>query len=269
MVESAAEQRMAATEQPHSALVAQVREYWNANVHAWKVARFEPGSREFFEETEAYRFEKLHYLPRLVDFNSYSGKRLLDVGCGLGNDLARFAAAGADVVGIDLAERAIELARANFQQRNLVGRFHVMNGETLEFPDNSFDLVYCHTVLHFTPGPRKLVQEIHRVMKPDGEAIIMTINRRSWLTLLQLAMKVETDYLDAPVFNSFTIREFRELLTPFSNVRIVPERFPVRTKVHHGLKATLFNSLFVDVFNALPKTWVKWTGHHLLAFGTK
>ena len=91
-----------------------VRKFWNNHIHDWKVARSAAGTKEFFEEIEAYRFEKLNYLPRLVDFNGYSGKRVLDVGCGVGNDLSRFAKGGAQVVGVDLAERSIDLARRNF-----------------------------------------------------------------------------------------------------------------------------------------------------------
>lgn len=250
-------------------LLSAVRDYWNGHIHDWKVARAPAGSKEFFEEIEAYRYEKLAYLPRLVNFAGYAGKRVLDVGCGVGNDLSRFARHGAAVVGVDLAERSIELARDNFRQRGLAGGFYVMNGEHLDFPDDSFDVVFCHTVLHFTPDPRRMVEEMHRVLRPTGEAILMTVNRRSWLNLLQRMMQVEVDHLDAPVFRQFTAAEFRELLAPFANVTIVAERFPVPTKVHGGLKGRLYNALFVDLFNALPRRWVQWSGHHLMAFASK
>jgi ubiquinone/menaquinone biosynthesis C-methylase UbiE len=266
--------RILASDGPRSAvsepeLLDAVRDYWNGHIHDWKVARAPAGSREFFEEIEAYRYEKLAYLPRLVNFAGYAGKRVLDVGCGVGNDLSRFARHGAAVVGVDLAERSIELARTNFRQRGLAGEFHVMNGEQLELPDETFDVVFCHTVLHFTPEPRRMVQEIHRVLRPAGEAIIMTVNRHSWLNMLQRVMQVEVDHLDAPVFRQFTAAEFRELLAPFAHVRITAERFPVRTKVHGGLKGRLYNAAFVDLFNALPRRWVQWSGHHLMAFASK
>ena len=67
------------------------------------------------------------------------------------------------MTGIDISPRAIELARTNFAQRGSPGGFAVMDGEALEFPDRSFDVVYCHTVLHFTPHPERMVGEIHRV----------------------------------------------------------------------------------------------------------
>jgi ubiquinone/menaquinone biosynthesis C-methylase UbiE len=203
------------------------------------------------------------------DGSGYAGKKVLDVGCGVGNDLSRFARGGAEVTGIDLAEHSIELAADNFRFRELEGDFRVMNGEQMTFANDTFDLVYCHTVLHFTPRPEQMVEEIYRVLKPGGLAIIMTVNRRSWLNFLHKLMKVEIDHLDAPVFRMYTIAEFKQLLRPFLDVNIVPERFPVATKVHGGVKATLFNKVFVGSYNLLPTVLTHRTGHHLLAFARK
>lgn len=246
-----------------------VRHFWNEHVDDWKVARSAAGTAEFFREIEDYRFEKLHYLPKVVNFGGYAGQRVLDVGCGLGNDTSRFARGGAQVTGIDLSPRAIALARSNFQQRNLPGEFHVMDGERLEFPDAHFDLVYCHTVLHFTPRPERMLAEIHRVLKPGKHAIVMTVNRRSWMQIMRRVAKVEIDYTTSPVFNRYSIAEFRRMLGMFAAVEIVPERFPVKTKVHRGLKAALYNQLFVGAFNLLPRALTRNTGYHLVAFCTK
>ena len=207
------------------AILDKVRHFWDNHIHDWKVARSEPGTAAFFEEIEAYRFEKLEYLAKVVDFNAYSGKSVLDVGCGVGNDLSRFARGGAAVTGIDLAPHSIELAKSNFEQRNLDGTFIEMNGEQMAFPDDSFDVVYCHTVLHFTPNPAKMLAEIHRVLRPDGIAILMTVNRRSWLNAMKIIANVQIDHLDAPVFYMFTISEYRELLSQFGSIDIRPERF--------------------------------------------
>ena len=246
-----------------------VRAYWDRHVDDWKIARHTSGTPEFFQEIEAYRFEKLDYLENLVDFAGFPGKRVLDVGCGVANDLSKFARGGALVTGIDIAPRAIELARLNFSQRELEGEFQVMNGEEMTFPDDTFDVVYCHTVLHFTPSPETMIREIHRVLKPGGLAILMMVNRHSWMNLLRIAMRVEVDHLDSPVYHRVTRSEFEAMLAPFSDVRMVPERFPVPTKVHGGLKALLFNRIFVGTFNAFPESWTRSTGHHLLAFCRK
>jgi 2-polyprenyl-3-methyl-5-hydroxy-6-metoxy-1,4-benzoquinol methylase len=246
-----------------------VERFWDNHVHDWKVAKSPAGTKDFFEEIEAYRYEKLEYLSEAINFPRFTGKSVLDLGCGVGNDLARFAKAGALVTGIDLAGHSVELARQNFQFRNLRGEFQKMDGENLQFPNDFFDAVFCHTVLHFTPNPVAMISEIHRVLKPGGEAIIMTVNSRSWMNLLRKLMNIELDHLDAPVFYNFTISEFEELLRPFSDVRIVPHRFPVPTKIHEGLKARLYNSIFVSSFNRLPKRMVRRTGHHLIAYAVK
>jgi len=252
-----------------AASIESVRQYWNQHVDDWKIARHPSGTAEFFAETEQYRFEKLHYLPERIPFRKHAGKKVLEVGTGLGNDLSRFAAGSALVTGIDLADRAIELAQANFQQRGLQGEFHCMDGEQMDFDANSFDLVYCHTVLQFTPDPARMVGEIHRVLKPGGQVILMAINNRSWLMLMHKLLKTEIDYMDAPVFQCFTAAAMRQLLSSFEQVQIIPERFPVRTRIHKGIKARLYNLLFVDIFNTLPHHWVHWSGHHLLAYAEK
>ena len=246
-----------------------VQEYWDRNVSNWKITTAPVGSEKYFKEIEHYRFSKLNYLPRRVDFNGFSGKRLLDVGCGLGNDLTRFVSGGAIGTGIDISPAAIKLAKQNFESRNLDAEFLHMDGEAMSFEDNSFDVVYCHTVLHFTADPEALIREIYRVLNPGGQAILMTINRHSWLYMLHRLTRLKIDYMDAPVFNKYTYSEFEKMLSPFDRVEITAERFPVRIEVHGGIKATIYNRFFVDIYNALPKKLIGKTGYHLLAFAYK
>lgn len=247
-----------------------VSEYWNTAVSNWKIAsNLDVGSEAFYKEVERYRFEKLDYLPVLVDYGAYTNKTVLDVGCGLGTDLSRFAEGQAQVTGIDISPDAINLAKTNFKQRGHHGDFIVMNGEAMSFNDDHFDFVYCHTVLHFTPKPEKMIQEIHRILKPGGSALLMTINRHSWLYFLHKLAGLKIDYLDAPVFHRFNYTEFDHMLSPFEQRRLLVERFPRTTEVHKGWKAHLYNSLFVRPYNALPKKLINKTGYHLLAFVTK
>ena len=98
-----------------------VREYWDKHIHDLDITEHAVGSRAFFDDLDQYHFEKLHHLLRLVDFDGYRGRAVLEVGCGAAVDLARFARGGADVTGVDVAPSAIELARANFSQQRLTG----------------------------------------------------------------------------------------------------------------------------------------------------
>ncbi len=243
-----------------------IQRYWEEHIHDLAIVTEPIGTPGFFQELETYRYEKLAYLPKLVDFTAYRGKKLLEVGCGVGIDLVHFAQAGASVTGIDLAKTSVDLANMNFEQRDLSGNFIVMNGEDLQFADDTFDVVYAHGVVQYTAQPEKMIGEIFRVLKPTGEAILMVYNKFSWLNALSKFMNVGLEHADAPAFRTFSTAELKALLEIFPRFRVVPERFPVETRLHHGLKATLFNGIFVRAFRTLPRSLVRPLGWHLIAF---
>jgi ubiquinone/menaquinone biosynthesis C-methylase UbiE len=247
-----------------------IERYWNARIHDLEMTTRPVGSREFFDELDDYRFDKLHYLPRLVDFNGFRGLELLEVGCGIGTDLVRFARGSAIVTGVDLSATAVDLARKNFDLHGVAARdLRVANAEALPFADATFDVVYGHGVLQYTAEPRRLVAECHRVLRPGGRGIFMVYNRVSWLNALSKVMKVPLEHKDAPVLAKYSIGEFRALLSPFRSVEIVPERFPVKSRLHKGWKGVAFNTFFVGSFNALPKPLVRPLGWHLMGFCRK
>jgi ubiquinone/menaquinone biosynthesis C-methylase UbiE len=247
-----------------------IERYWNARIHDLEMTHRPVGSLEFFDELDDYRFDKLHYLPRLVDFAGFRGKSLLEVGCGFGTDLARFARGGAIVTGVDLSETAIELARKNFQLHGLTAHdLLTANAEALPYPENTFDVVYGHGVIQYTADPERLVRECYRVLRPGGRGIFMVYNRVSWLNALSKVMKVPLEHEDAPILRKFSIAEFKDLLSPFDEVVVVPERFPVRSRLHRGWKAVAFNTMFVGAFNAVPRPLVRRLGWHLMGFATK
>ena len=250
-------------------LISRITAYWDEHIHDLSITTHPVGTREFFQQLDEYRYDKLNYLPRLVDFSTYQGKSLLEVGCGAGIDLVRFARAGAIVTGIDLSATAVELARKNIEQNGLNADLWVMNGESMQFPDNSFDVVYAHGVLQYTANIEKMMAEIHRVVKPGGEVVMMVYNRNSWLNLMRRVTKVPLEHEDAPVLKKYSIGELKQFLKSFKNYRIIPERFPVKTKLHSGWKARLFNDVFVGTFNLMPKALVRPLGWHLMAFATK
>jgi SAM-dependent methyltransferase len=243
-----------------------VRAYWNSRIHDLEMTRQPPGSKAFFEELDEYRFDKLAYLPQVIDFNGYRGQRLLEIGCGLGTDLVRFARGGAAVFGVDLSETAIRMARRNLEVHGFShGRFAVGDGCQLPVPDRSMDVVYAHGVLQYSADPRGIVTEAQRVLKPGGTAVFMVYNRVSWLMAMSRVMKVPLEHEDAPGLRMYSIGEFRQLLAGFRQIDLVPERFPVRSRLHHGLKAALYNGLFVGAFNLIPRPIVRRFGWHLMA----
>lgn len=165
---------------PNEELKERVRAFWQAHPCGTKFSDAEIGTREFFERIEAHRYEKEWHIRAAADFAGAKGLRVLEIGCGMGTDGAQFAQAGADYTGVDLTEAAIELARKRFELSGLQGNFQVADAENLEFPDETFDLVYSHGVLHHTPDTARAIREIHRVLKPGGRAEVMLYHRGSY-----------------------------------------------------------------------------------------
>jgi ubiquinone/menaquinone biosynthesis C-methylase UbiE len=157
-----------------------VRAFWQANPCGTKFTDAEPGTRLFYERIEAHRYTREWHIPAAADFESAKGSSVLEIGCGLGTDGAQFVRAGADYTGVDLTEAAVELARRRFEIFNLPGQFRTADAEHLDFPDESFDVVYSHGVLHHTPDTERAVRETHRVLKKGGRAVVMLYHRDSY-----------------------------------------------------------------------------------------
>src|ERR671917_1548674 len=157
-----------------------VREFWQAHPCGTKFTEAEVGTRGFFEAVEEHRYRVEWHIPEAAGFERARGLRVLEIGCGLGTDGARFARAGAVYTGVDLTEAAVSLARKRFELEGLPGEFRVADAEALEFGDESFDLVYSHGVLHHTPDAARAVREVHRVLRPGGRAVVMLYHRNSY-----------------------------------------------------------------------------------------
>ena len=155
-----------------------VREYWEEHPCA-----VETGSAkqplEYYLEVEEFRYRNAPFIPEVARFDRFEGRRVLEIGCGLGTDGAQFARHGAEYTGVDLTEAAVQLARDNFAARGLSGEFSSANAEALPFEAGSFDHVWSFGVIHHTTNPRAIVEEIQRVLAPGGSATVMLYNRTS------------------------------------------------------------------------------------------
>lgn len=124
-----------------------------------------------------------------------TGKRLLDLGCGAGENSVYFAKKGARCVAADyspgMVEVALQLAAANGVQ--IQGR--TMNAIALDCPDNTFDFVYASNLLHHLPDPHAAILEMHRVLKPGGKACFWDPLRHNPIINVyrRIATKVRTE----------------------------------------------------------------------------
>lgn len=158
-------------------------------------------------------------------FVGCKNKRILEVGCGMGRDLVQFARNGAIVTGIDLSDESIRLAKLNFKFNNLKGDIFVGDAENLVFPDNSFDMVYSYGVLHHTTDTQKAINEIYRVLKPEGKAIVMLYNKYSFTRLIHPNIREYESRLPdereiCPILKTFTTTEAKMMFSRFSSIKI-------------------------------------------------
>jgi len=161
-------------------LKTRVHDFWQANPCGSKFVEAEIGTPEFFNAIERHRYQTEWHIPAVVNFKRWRDSEVLEVGCGLGTDAINFARRGAHYTGVDLTEASIELARRRFEIEGLPADLRVADAEALPFADESFDLVYSHGVLHHTPDVQRAIDEIHRVLKPGGAAMVMLYHKNSY-----------------------------------------------------------------------------------------
>ncbi len=158
------------------------------------------GTLDWYLEAESYRYNVYApWMHKVMEFARYKDKTVLEIGAGLGTDLAQFAKHGAHTTDLDLSSGHLDHARTNFALRSLPGEFRHGDGEDIPFRDNSFDLVYSNGVIHHTPNTAQVVAEIRRVLKPGGRAIIMVYAENSWHYWYQLVTKIGIQQQELPL----------------------------------------------------------------------
>lgn len=164
-----------------------VREYWDARPCNIRHSRKEIGSQDYFDEVEERKYRVEPHIPEFAEFERWKGKRVLELGCGLGTDTINFARAGAQVTAVDLSPKSLELARQRAEVMGVADRitFHNADGESLSrvVPVEPYDLVYSFGVVHHTPHPDRAIAELRKYVKPGGTMKIMVYYRYSWKVL--------------------------------------------------------------------------------------
>jgi len=162
--------------------IEEVNKYWHKkHVPQQWYSRKEPNTLSWFNELRYKRYTLYYdYLKEDCEFEYHGGEEVLEIGCGIGTDLAEYARNGAVVTGVDLGADQVEFTKLNFKLQKLSYKeIRQSNAEQLPFPDNTFDLVVSFGVLHHTPDTEKALREVYRVMKMDGKAIII-FYARGW-----------------------------------------------------------------------------------------
>jgi len=161
-----------------------VQAYWDARPCNIRHSPQLVGTRAYFDEVEARKYFVEPHIPPFADFPRWKGKRVLEIGCGIGTDTISFARAGAKVTAVDLSPKSLEIARTRAEVYGFSDRiqFHCANGEELSssVPVEKYDLVYSFGVIHHSPHPDRILSQLRHYLAPGGALKLMVYHRHSW-----------------------------------------------------------------------------------------
>jgi len=170
-----------------AASIGRVRDYWNGRPCNIRHSTAPIGTREYSDQVEARKFYVESHIPRFAEYEKWRGKRVLEIGCGIGTDTINFARAGAFVTAVDLSEASLDIARQRARVNDLDNiTFYQANAEELHevVEPEAYDLVYSFGVIHHTPRPEKVMEQIRRhYTRPGSTVKIMVYHRYAWKVL--------------------------------------------------------------------------------------
>ena len=264
--------------------IARVRDYWNARPCNIRHSTAPIGTREYFDQVEARKYFVEYHIPAFAEFERWLGKKVLEIGCGIGTDTINFARAGAQVTTVDLSERSMELARQRAAVFGLEDRIRFCPGNAEQLgsfvPVEPYDLIYSFGVIHHTPNPGKVLEQLKAYTRPGTTMKIMVYHRRSykvaWILLAEgrgqfwklpdLVAKNSEAQTGCPVTYTYSRSEGRKFLElhgfHVTDVR-VEHIFPYRIRdyvEYRYVKKLYFRWLPQGLFRALERQ----VGWHLL-----
>ena len=264
--------------------VADVRRYWDRRPCNIRHSPKPVGSKEYFDEVEARKYFVEPHIPGFAHFDRWRGKRVLEVGCGIGTDSINFARAGAELTAVDLSGESLRIAA---ERADVMGvaeriRFVEANAEELSstLAGERFDLVYSFGVIHHTPHPDRALAQMRRLTAPGGTLKLMVYHRRSWKVFWILASQEQGRFWNAeeriakhaeaqigcPVAFTYTRGEGRDLVERAGfRVREVKADhvFPYRVRdyvEYRYVKEPYFRVMPAPLFRRFERTF----GWHLL-----
>jgi len=227
------------------AVLGEVRAFWDrrpCNIrHSPKLV----GTREYFDEVEARKYFVEPHIPGFAQFERWRGKKVLEIGCGIGTDSVNFARHGSALTAVELSEKSLEITRRRLEVYGLNAQLYCGDAEQLStfVPVEPYDLVYSFGVVHHTPHPERVLQEIQKYCRPETEIRLMLYSRWSWKTFWIMIMYGKGAFWRAselvrrhseaqtgcPVTFCYSFRDIRRLLKDYRTLEIRKDHiFPYR-----------------------------------------
>lgn len=210
--------------------IPEVRLFWDQRPCNVRHSAEPVGTRRYFEEVTRRRYlVEPHILP-FMELGRWRGKRVLELGCGIGTDSEQFSRAGALVTAVDLSGESARIARQRFRALGLRGDVLQANIEQLSqfTTPRPFDLIYSFGVLHHTPHPDSALWEISNLFSRPGTVLkAMLYHRRSlkvlgallrgdprfWFQNIDELVRRESEaQQNCPITRTYTRRAARQLI---------------------------------------------------------
>jgi len=192
-----------------------VKTFWDSRPCNIRHSSEQVGTRKYFDEVEARKYFVEPHIPKFADFSAWTGKRVLEIGCGIGTDAVNFVRNGAVYTGVELSRESLEIAKKRFEVFNLEGSFLEGNAEIIDqlFVGKSFDLIYSFGVLHHTPNISRALNAISRISNEETILKMMLYAKHSWKNALIMEGldQPEAQY-GCPIANVYSREEVTELL---------------------------------------------------------
>jgi ubiquinone/menaquinone biosynthesis C-methylase UbiE len=168
-------------------LSSEVERFWDQRPCNIRHSSKEVGTREYFDEVERRKYFVEPHILRFAEFERWRGKKVLEIGCGIGTDTMNFARQDARLTAVDLSNRSLQIARRRAEVYGLQERIRFIHANAEELsrnvPVEPYDLIYSFGVIHHTPNPERAVREMTRYVKPGSTIKIMVYHRCSWKVL--------------------------------------------------------------------------------------
>lgn len=195
-----------------------VKAFWDANCCNINHSKRPLGTREYFDEVEKKKYLVEPHIPPFAEFEKWRGKKVLEIGCGIGTDSINFARHGAILTIVELSEASLEITKKRFEIFGLQATFIRANAEELSshVQEKQFDLVYSFGVVHHTPHPEAVIREVEKVLKPDGELRLMLYSKWSLKNLMIHLNRAQPEAkAGCPLALSMSKKEIEKLLSNF------------------------------------------------------
>jgi 2-polyprenyl-3-methyl-5-hydroxy-6-metoxy-1,4-benzoquinol methylase len=265
----------------------QVKQFWNDRPCNIKHSGKEFLSKEYFDEVEYKKYLVEPHIPGFADFEKWKGKKVLEIGCGIGTDSINFARNGAELTIVEFSDKSLEICKKRFEVFDLKANFYCGDVEKLsEFlPIEEYDLIYSFGVIHHTPNPQKAFEEIYKYMNRDTELRVMLYSKISyklfWVMMENnireitdmenlIRKNAEAQY-DCPVAYTYTFDEIEDMLL---KVGIKVEKIwkdHIFTYDIENYKKNIYvkDRYWKDVDDKLLKQFEKELGWHTMLIGIK